>query len=126
MPDFKAQAPVGVYGAKICDMREKYVYPQESGMHCDTKWLKLTDKTGGEIAIYADDAFNFSLRHFTQDLLNKAAHEEDLKDMDITLVSIDGKTRGIGSSSCGPDTRAEYRLNALEDNTFSFTIIPKV
>ena len=95
-------------------------------MHCDTKWLKLTDHNGSEVAFYANDAFNFSLRHFTQDLLNKAAHEEDLKDMDITLVSIDGKTRGIGSSSCGPDTRAEYRLNALEDNTFSFTIIPKV
>ena len=126
MPDFKAQASVGIYSAKVCDMREKYVYPQESGMHCDTKWLKLTDHNGSEVAFYADDAFNFSLRHFTQDLLNKAAHEEDLKDMDITLVSIDGKTRGIGSSSCGPDTRAEYRLNALEDNTFSFTIIPKV
>ncbi len=126
MPDFKAQAPIGIYSAKVADMREKYVYPQESGMHCDTKWLKLTDADGSEIAVYANDTFNFSVRHFTQELLNKAAHEEDLKDMGITLLSLDGKTRGIGSSSCGPDTRAEYRLNALEDNELSFTIIPKI
>ncbi len=126
MPDFKAQAPVGVYSAKVADMREKYVYPQESGMHCDTKWLKLTGKDGAQIAFYADDTFNFSLRHFTQELLEKAAHEEDLRDMGITLLSIDGATRGIGSSSCGPDTREEYRLNALKGYSFSFTVIPKI
>ena len=126
MPDFKAQAPVGIYSSKVDAMRERYVYPQESGMHCDTKWLKLTTDDGTEIAVYADDTFNFSLRHFTQELLNKAAHEEDLKDMGITLLSLDGVTRGIGSSSCGPDTREEYRLNALKGYSFSFTLIPKV
>ncbi len=126
MPDFKAQAPVGIYAAKVSDMREKYVYPQESGMHCDTKWLKLRDGDGAELSFYADDTFNFSLRHFTQEALNKAAHEEDLSDMNITLLSLDGVTRGIGSSSCGPDTRAEYRLNALEGYAFSFTVVPRV
>ena len=126
MPDFKAQAPVGIYKANIDDMREKYVYPQESGMHCDTRWLRLTSPNGGELAVYADDVYNFSLRRFTQEALNKAAHEEDLKDMGVTLLSLDGVTRGIGSSSCGPDTREEYRLNALEGYEFSFTVIPKV
>ncbi|MBR4429056.1 MAG: hypothetical protein IKS78_06840, partial [Clostridia bacterium] len=75
---------------------------------------------------YADDTFNFSVRHFTQELLDKAAHEEDLRDMGITLLSLDGVTRGIGSSSCGPDTREEYRLNALKGYAFSFTVIPKI
>ena len=126
MPDFKAQAPVGIYAAKVSDMRDKYVFPQESGMHCDTKWLRLSAENGAEIAFYADDTFNFSVRHFTQALLDKAAHEEDLRDMGITLVSLDGYTRGIGSSSCGPDTREEYRLNALKGYRFSFTVIPKV
>lgn len=126
MPDFKAQSPIGIYSAKVSDMREKYVYPQESGMHCDTKWLKLSDGEGNELAFYADDVFNFSLRHFTQELLNKAAHEEDLRDMNMTLLTVDGVTRGIGSSSCGPDTREEYRLNALKGYSFSFTVIPKI
>ena len=126
MPDFKAQSPVGIYSAKVADMREKYVYPQESGMHCDSKWLVLSDNNGSTLSFYSDDSFNFSLKHFTQSLLNKASHEEDLRDMGITLLTLDAVTRGIGSSSCGPDTREEYRLNALEDYEMSFTVIPKI
>jgi len=126
MPDFKAQSPVGIYSDTVTNMREKYVYPQESGMHCDTKWIRLSDDDDNSLNVYSNESFNFSVRHFTQELLNKASHEEDLRDMGITLLSIDGVTRGIGSSSCGPDTREEYRLNALEGYSFSFTVIPEI
>ncbi len=123
MPDFKAQSPVGIYSAKIADMYEPYVFPQENGMHCDTRWLKLTD---GEntVAIYGDKPFNFSVHHQTQSAINKAQHQEDVKDMNTTYLTIDGFTRGIGSSSCGPDTREEFRLNADKIMEYSFTIIP--
>ena len=123
MPDFKAQSPVGIYEAKVEDMYEPYVYPQENGMHCDTRWLKLSD---GEntVAFFGDAPFNFSVHHQTQSAIDKAQHQEDLKDMNTTYLSIDGFTRGIGSSSCGPDTREEFRLNADKVMEFSFTIIP--
>ena len=123
MPDFKAQAPVGIYEAKVADMYEPYVYPQENGMHCDTRWLYLSD---GEntVKIYGDKPFNFSVHHQTQSAINKAEHQEDIKDMNTTYLTIDGFTRGIGSSSCGPDTREEYRLDASQMMEFSFTIIP--
>lgn len=123
MPDFKAQSPVGIYKAKVKDMYEPYVFPQENGMHCDTRWLKLSD---GEntVAFYGDSPFNFSVHHQTQSAINKAQHQEDIKDMNTTYLTIDGYTRGIGSSSCGPDTREEYRLNADKILEFSFTIIP--
>ena len=123
MPDFKAQSPVGIYSSKIADMYEPYVFPQENGMHCDTRWLKLSD---GEntVSFYGDAPFNFSVHHKTQSAINKAEHQEDLKDMNTTYLTLDGYTRGIGSSSCGPDTREEYRLDASEIMEFSFTIIP--
>ncbi len=123
MPDFKAQAPVGIYSAKVADMYEPYVFPQENGMHCDTRWLKVSD---GEntLAVYGDNPFNFSVHHQTQSAIDKAQHQEDLKDMNTTYLTIDGFLRGIGSSSCGPDTREEYRLNADKVMEFSFTIIP--
>ncbi len=123
MPDFKSQSPVGIYSSKVADMYEPYVFPQENGMHCDTRWLKLTD---GEntVAVYGDAPFNFSVHHQTQSAINKAEHQEDLKDMNTTYLTIDGYTRGIGSSSCGPDTREEYRLDASKIMEFSFTIIP--
>ena len=123
MPDFKAQSPVGIYKARVADMYEPYVFPQENGMHCDTRWLKLSD---GEntFAVYGDAPFNFSVHHQTQSAINKAQHQEDLKDMNTTFLTVDGFTRGIGSSSCGPDTREEYRLDASQILEFSFTIIP--
>ena len=123
MPDFKAQSPIGIYSARVEDMYEPYVFPQENGMHCDTRWLKLSD---GEntVAFFGDAPFNFSVHHQTQSAINKAEHQEDLKDMNTTYLTLDGYTRGIGSSSCGPDTREEYRLNADKLMEFSFTIIP--
>ena len=123
MPDFKAQSPVGIYSAKISDMYEPYVFPQENGMHCDTRWLKLTDSEN-TVAVYGDAPFNFSVHHQSQSAIDKAQHQEDVKDMNTTYLTIDGFTRGIGSSSCGPDTREEYRLNADKVMEFSFTIIP--
>ncbi len=123
MPDFKAHSPVGIFSSGIQDMYEPYVFPQENGMHCDTRWLKLTDGENS-VAFYGDAPFNFSVHHQTQSAINKAQHQEDIKDMNTTYLAIDGYTRGIGSSSCGPDTREEYRLNADKVMEFSFTIIP--
>ena len=124
MPDFKAQSPVGVYNANVDDMFEPYVYPQESGMHCDVKWIELADGDSNLLRIYADDTLAFSVHHFTQKMIDKAQHQEDIRKADTTFLTLDGFVRGIGSSSCGPDTRAEYRLNALEGYTFGFTVIP--
>ncbi len=123
MPDFKAQSPVGIYSAKIADMYEPYVFPQENGMHCDTRWLKLTDGDN-TVAVFGDKPFNFSVHHTSQSALNKAEHQEDICDLNTTYLTVDGFTRGIGSSSCGPDTRDEFKLNADKVMEFSFTIIP--
>lgn len=124
MPDFTLQSPVGIYSANIDDMFEPYVYPQESGMHCDTKKIVLSADDGTELCIYADDKLNFSVHHFTQNAVDKAEHQEDLKDMNTTFLTLDGVTRGIGSGSCGPDTRKEYRTDAAEGYSFGFTMIP--
>ena len=67
---------------------------------------------------------NFSIHHFTQSALDRAKHQEDVKDMNTTVLTLDGFTRGIGSSSCGPDTRAEYRADASLGYSFGFTLIP--
>ena len=124
MPDFKCQAPVGIYSAKVDDMFEKYVFPQESGMHCDTKWIELSGKCENTLSLFADTKFNFSIHHFTQNAVQKATHQEELKKSDTTFLTLDGFTRGIGSSSCGPDTRDEYKHQNGEPFVLSFTIIP--
>ena len=125
MPDFNAQATVGIYDDAVSKMLEPYVYPQESGVHCDTKWLRLASAGGAALTVYADDRFAFSAHHVSQRMIDEAGHQEDLTPCSATFLSLDGALRGIGSSSCGPDTRAEYRLNAAEGYDFSFTLIPE-
>ena len=43
-----------------------------------------------------------------------------LNDNDNVYVCIDGKMRGIGSASCGPQLAEEYRIK--NDGEFSFKI----
>ena len=94
-------------------------------MHCDVKWIELSGEDA-KLKIYADTSLAFSVHHFTQTAIDKAQHQEDLKDMGITFLTLDGFVRGIGSSSCGPDTRDEYKGDASLGYEVSFTMIPEV
>ena len=122
LPDFNIQAPMGTYSAKVADMDEPYVFPQDSGNHGDTRYLILTDDNGKGVKISGVKPFSFSVHHYTQDVLQKAQHREDLTDMNGTFLSLDGFVRGIGSSSCGPDTLPEYKI-VTNDDPLKFTFV---
>lgn len=125
MPDFKCHAPVGIYETSVTESFEPYVFPQYSGVHGDTRWIKLTDKDAGHsLTFIADGAFSFTAHPFTDAMIDRAAHIEDISDMGLTALALNGVMRGIGSSSCGPGTRAEYRLDARKGYEFSFTLVP--
>ena len=124
MPDFYIHAPVGIYEDTVTNMFEPYVFPQESGMHCGTRWFELKAPDGRKLTVKGLSALGFSVHHFTQNELNKACHQEDIVNRDTTFVTVDGYDRGIGSSSCGPDTRHEYIDADLEHHAFCFMLIP--
>lgn len=127
MPDFKCHAPVGIYRTTVADNFEPYVFPQNSGMHCDSLWVKLSDKDERHaIKFAADKNFAFTAHPFTDEMIDNGKHMEDISDMGLIVLSLNGEMRGIGSSSCGPDTRAEYRLDARNGFEFSFTVIPEI
>ncbi len=69
-------------------MHEDYL-PQDNGNHTGTRWLKLTDCDGAGWMIFRQDKyFTFNIHHYTQKLLQKAAHREDLYDEHTTAVTI--------------------------------------
>ena len=126
MPDFKCHAPVGIYKTSVKDSFEPYVFPQGSGAHCDTRWVKLSDKNAEHsLTFIADGAFAFTAHPFTDDMIDRGRHIEDISEMGLTALALNGEMRGIGSSSCGPDTRAEYRLDARKGFEMSFTVVPE-
>ena len=123
--DFKAQAPVGVYTAKVEDLYEPYIKPQDSGHHGETRFVELTDECGDGLRFTAlDKAFSFTARPFTQKLLCGAKHREDLHDEHTTVLHIDGFMRGTGTASCGQDTLAQYRVNAENGLSYRFCFAP--
>ena len=123
--DFKAQSPFGIYETAVKDMYEPYIKPQDSGNRCEVRFLEVSDNDGNGIRFTAlNKAFSFSAREYTQKLLVKAKHREDLHDENTTVLSIDGFMRGTGTGSCGQDTLPKYRFSAENGIGFCFSMKP--
>ena len=123
LPDFKAQAKLGVFETTVDATHEPYIYPQDNGNHGQCRWLELTDKEGHGIRVFnAPGKFSFSAHHYTQEELEAAKHQEDLSHGGPVFLSIDGFVRGSGTSSCGPDTLDKYQIDLTNGLEFSFVI----
>ncbi|MDR3313971.1 MAG: hypothetical protein LBS96_05890 [Oscillospiraceae bacterium] len=124
LPDFKAQAYLGVYDTTVEATSEPYIKPQDNGNHGAARWLNVTDGSGRGLRFTnAPGRFSFSAHNYTQALLTAARHQEDLKDEGQTFLSIDGYVRGTGTSSCGPDALDQYRFDCHEPLAFSFVML---
>lgn len=125
LPDFRAQSALGVYKARIEDMHEDYIKPQDNGNHGMTSYVKLTDENGVGLAVYAEDKhFNFSVHEYTRKLLQNAEHREDIKDENTVFLSVDGFMRGAGSNSCGPDPSDEFIIKKDMELKFKTILVP--
>ncbi|MCR4564369.1 MAG: DUF4981 domain-containing protein [Clostridiales bacterium] len=122
--DMNVQSPVGIYESAVSDLYVSYLKPQDSGNHGGTKWLKIKSDDGRQLNVYALPKFSFNARHFTQKALVEARHPEDLKDMNTTVINIDGFLRGTGTASCGPDTLEKYRFSCEDEIAFRFLLSP--
>ncbi len=123
LPDFKAQAPIGIYKSTVHEMHEPYIYPQDNSEHCNVKWLKVSDIAGHSIRVYAEERFAFNIHDYTQDNLYKAKHQEDIVTVDSSVLTIDGYVRGTGTNSCGPETLPEYVIDEDSMLIFEFTFV---
>ncbi len=125
LSDYTAQSTVGVYYSTVEAMHEPYIKPQDNGNRTKVRYLKLTDSDGDGIKFEAaDNYFSFSVHNYTQKLLEKAKHQEDLHNESTTFLSLDGFMRGTGTGSCGPDTLPQYKVDASHGLEFSFAFAP--
>ena len=120
-PDLKLSSVLGVFDSNVKDMHNYYIKPQESGNKSDCRYAVVHDGATG-FAIYSETPFHFSAHRYTVDDLCEWKHAEDVKDMGLTQVSVDGFMCGIGSNSCGPMPLEEYMLNGNKAYKFSFKI----
>ena len=100
-----------------------YVAPQSTSNRTDVRWVKLADTSGEGIFVESDRAFQFSIIPFSDVLLEKARHINELECDGLLTVHLDAEQAGVGTATCGPGVLPQY-LVPLKKQSFEFTLYP--
>ena len=114
---------MGNFTAKISDMFEDYIKPQENSSHYNCKSASVSDgktkisfwacdgrSAEGELCLPGAEGFSFNACEYSQEELSSKRHNFELKKSDYNIVCLDYKMAGVGSNSCGPVLAEKYRL----------------
>ncbi|MCU0363146.1 MAG: DUF4981 domain-containing protein, partial [Bacteroidales bacterium] len=107
-PDRKTGYKTGIYTSTVAGMYEPYLIPQDYGLRCDNRWVRITDKAGNGLEIKGDRLFNFSAQNFSTDNLTKALYTYQLHESDCVTLNIDYATSGVGCTALSVFT--EYQV----------------
>ncbi|MBQ8432750.1 MAG: DUF4981 domain-containing protein [Clostridia bacterium] len=104
------------------DPRGAYEYPQESGSHCHTQWLRGS-VLGRTLQVSGD--FSFSASRYDLHRVTAAKHRKDLVASAGTHLFLDHRMSGVGSASCGGQHPiAACRIEPGEKIQFTLEIAP--
>lgn len=112
----------GLFRAKVAELHEDYIRPQENGSHFDCDYVQAEGLRYGLTAV-SDDTFSFQASEYTQEELERCAHNYELEKSGSTVLCIDYAQNGIGSNSCGPEVLEKYQFNNVLFR-FRFTLVP--
>ena len=121
--DKRRSSFLGLYSAKVADMHEDYIKPQENGSHHGCTLLQVTDRQSTLQVIGA--GFSFSASPYTQEELTGKKHNFELEECSSTVLCVDGYQSGIGSGSCGPMLAPEYQIPIQMHFSCTFSIFHK-
>ncbi len=111
-PDRRASGLVAVHRSSVDDMAEPLVHPQEHGARLDIREAEF-DGPHGRVRVASDPAgplLHMRAGHHYDTDLEQAPLASDLRRRGATELHLDVAVRGVGTGSCGPDTRPEYRV----------------
>lgn len=114
----------GKFNAKVEELHEDYIRPQENSSHCGCEYVRLGDgsvsliftakhKTLPESDCYIP-GFSFNASEYTQEELSEKRHNYELEKCGSNVVCIDSRMAGVGTHSCGPELAEKYRLPVPE------------
>ncbi len=100
---------IGNFTAKIADMHEDYIRPQENGSHYGcTRMSVLGEKAA--LTFSNPDGFSFSASEYTQEELANKRHNFELEKCEFNVICADFAMAGVGSAACGPGLAEKYRI----------------
>ena len=77
------------------------------------------------LTVAADKAFSFSVLPYSTEQLKGANHDFELPVSDGVYVNLDLAMSGVGTASCGPALKEEYRAPREGNITFRLTLVKK-
>ena len=116
--DKKRASCHGRYQARVEELHEDYIRPQENGSRTDCEYVTISGG-GRALAAIAGETFSFQASVYTQEELEAKRHNYELKPSGNTVLCLDYAQYGIGSNSCGPEVAEPYRF---EEETFTFSV----
>ncbi|MDD3038209.1 glycoside hydrolase family 2 TIM barrel-domain containing protein [Bacteroides sp.] len=114
---------IGLYQTTPERMFHYYVTPQSTGNRTDVRWAKLTDQSGEGLFFESNLPFQMSIIPFSDVLLQKARHINELERDGMVTVHLDAEQAGVGTATCGPGVLPQY-LVPLKKQSFEFTLCP--
>lgn len=123
--DRSCGALLGVYETAARDNVTPYLIPQGCGNRTGTRWLELSNDSGGGVRIEAvDDPLEFMALPYTQGELEQAQHHYELPSPVKTVLTVMQRQMGVGGDdSWGAPVHEPYRLPAREKRTLSFDLM---
>lgn len=108
----------GIFAQKINEMHEDYIKPQENSSHFGCEYVKIGN---GDLSlkIESEEDFSFNASEYSQEELSNKKHNYELKKSGHSILCVDYKQSGIGSTSCGPQLLEKYQLSEKE---FEFNV----
>lgn len=133
-------AHAGAFQECVSDELDEYVMPQEQGNRMNLRWLFMSDEKktnpdegrlpqtaspcqeksledllrtkSGALIIPVGGSPEFTVSKYRDRDLFEACHTDELDSKDgAVYVRLDAAQRGLGTGSCGPQTREEYKVH---------------
>jgi beta-galactosidase len=98
-PDRKSGYRTGIYKLTVSEMYEPYLIPQDYGLRCDNRWVRMTDNNGVGLEFSSDKLFNFSAHPYSVENLTKALYTYQLDPYDGITFNFDYATSGVGCTA---------------------------
>ncbi|KAI5066293.1 hypothetical protein GOP47_0018917 [Adiantum capillus-veneris] len=130
-PDRKTAAHIGLYEAAVADLHVPYIFPGECGGRADVTWalFKSTTRNVGFLASTTDEPIGsfpmqMNASYYSTEDLDRATHEEELRQNDCIEVHLDHKHMGLGGDdSWSPCVHEKYSVQPVP-YTFSMSFRP--
>lgn len=119
--DMKDHAQIERVFCNVSRMTEPNLRPQESGNRCDCSFASVSDGEHAFTFTAVDKPFELGIKPYSDVELLSMVHRED-ETVTGTYVTISAFQQGIGTGSCGPETRPEYCYDAKQDYVLRFVI----